>query len=102
MADLLAYLYFLPFTDEPGNITNGKKLFSEMRCSECHGQDKERGKLMYIDHSKYQDMPKMDLIASIWNHSLEIKKAGSEEYISWPLVRQREIADLVEFIRAPK
>ena len=101
MADLLAYLYFLPFTDEPGSITNGKRLFSEMRCSECHGQDRKRGKLMYIDHSKYQDTAKMDLVASIWNHSLEIKKAASEEHISWPLIHKREIADLVEFIRAP-
>jgi len=35
--DLFAYLYFLPFTDKPGSIVNGKVLFSEMRCSECHG-----------------------------------------------------------------
>ena len=99
--DLFAYLYFLPFTDEPGNIINGKILFSEMKCAECHGQDRTPGKLLYIDHSKYQDTSKTDLVASIWNHNLEIMNAAKEEQLLWPLIGKREIADLVEFILAP-
>jgi cytochrome c2 len=100
--DLFAYLYFLPFSDEPGSIINGKILFSEMKCAECHGQDRTRGKLLYIDHSKYQDTSKTDLVASIWNHNLEIMNAREEEQLSWPLIGKREIADLVEFILAPQ
>ncbi len=102
MADLFAYLYFLPFSDEPGSIRNGEKVFSETGCSECHGLDKRRGKLMYINHSKYRNVIKTDLVASIWNHSLEIKKDTKGEDITWPLFGKREMADLLEFIRAPK
>jgi cytochrome c len=100
--DLFAYLYFLSFTDEPGSIMNGKILFSEMRCTECHGQDWKRGRLSYIDHSKYQAISKTDLVASIWNHSLEIKKAAKEGQLPWPLIGKREMADLVEYILAPQ
>jgi cytochrome c len=99
--DLFAYLYFLPFADQPGSVINGKILFSEMRCGECHGQDRTRGKLLYIDHSKYQDTSKANLVASIWNHTLEIMSAGKEEQLPWPLIGKRELADLVEFILAP-
>ncbi len=102
MTDLFAYLYFLPFADEPGSIRKGERVFSEMGCSECHGLDRRRGKLIYINHSKYQVIAKTDLVASIWNHSLEIKKEGWEEHATWPLFGKREIADLLEFIRAPK
>jgi cytochrome c2 len=100
--DLFAYLYFLPFTDEPGSIINGKILFSEMKCAECHRQDRTPGKLLYIDPSKYLDTSKTDLVAGIWNHNLEIMNAAKEEQLSWPVIGRREIADLVEFILAPQ
>lgn len=98
--DLFAYLYFLPFTDEPGSIINGKILFSEMRCAKCHGQERTRGKLSYIDRSKYRGVSKTDVVAGIWNHNLEIMNASEEEQIPWPILGKREIADLVEFILA--
>lgn len=100
-ADLFAYLYFLPFTDEPGSVLNGKKLFSEWRCVECHGQDRTRGKPLYIDPSKYPGTSKTDLVASIWNHRLEILNGTKEEQTSWPPIGKRELSDLVEFILAP-
>ena len=102
MADLFAYLYFLPFADEPGSVTNGKILFSEMRCAECHRQERTRGKLLYIDRFKYRGTSKTDLVASLWNHNLEIMNASEEEQIRQPLMGKREIADLVEFILAPQ
>lgn len=102
MTDLLAYLYFLSYTGEPGNITNGKRLFSEMGCSECHGLDKRGGKLMYIDLSKYYNTPPTEIVAGIWNHSLEIHKATQERGLPWPHFKEGEMADLLEFIRAPK
>ncbi len=102
MADLLAYLYFLHFVDEPGNITNGEKLFVEMGCSQCHGHDRKHSKLMYIDLSKYQNKDPTEIVASIWNHSIEMQKAAGEKGIPWPQFKKGEMADLLEFIRTPK
>ena len=103
MADLIAYLYFLHFIDEPGNPVNGKKIFSESGCSKCHGLDGKPGELMTISLSKYQKaVSPMDIVASLWNHSTEIEKAMREKGISWPRFKKGELADLLEFIRTPK
>jgi mono/diheme cytochrome c family protein len=103
MADLIAYLYFLHFIDEPGNPVNGKRIFSESGCSKCHGVDGNPGELMTISLSKYQKGGNpIDIVASIWNHSTEIEKAMREKRISWPRFKKGELADLLEFVRSPK
>jgi cytochrome c len=103
MADLMAYLYFLHFIDEPGNSINGKKVFSELGCSKCHGLDGKPGELMTINLSKYQKVANpIEIVAGIWNHSTEIQKAMKEKGIPWPRFKKGELADLLEYIRTPK
>jgi mono/diheme cytochrome c family protein len=103
MADLIAYLYFLHFMDEPGNMANGKKVFSESGCSKCHGLNGKPGELMTISLSKYQNaVSPMEIVASLWNHSTGIEKAMKEKGISWPRFKKGELADLLEFIRTSK
>jgi len=103
MADLITYLYFLHFIDDPGNPTKGKKIFSELGCSKCHGLDGKSGELMNIDLSKYQKVANpMDVVAGLWNHSSEIEKAMKEKGIYWPRFKKGEMADLLEFVRNPK
>jgi cytochrome c2 len=103
MADLMAYLYFLHFIDEPGNPVNGKKAFSELGCSKCHGSDGKPGDLMSIDLSKYQKVANpIEIVAGIWNHSTEIERAMKENGIPWPRFKKGELADLLDYIRTPK
>jgi mono/diheme cytochrome c family protein len=103
MADLLAYLYFLHFVDEPGIPNNGKRTFSEAGCSRCHGLDGKPGEWMNISLSKYQKvLNPMEIVAGIWNHSTEIERAMKEKGISWPRFKKGEMADLLEFIRTKK
>ncbi len=103
MADLMAYLYFLHFIDEPGSSINGKRVFSELGCSKCHGLNGKPGELMSIDLSKYQKVANpMEIVAATWNHSTEIEKAMKEKGIPWPRFKKGELADLLEYIRTPK
>jgi cytochrome c2 len=103
MADLIAYLYFLHFIDESGNPLNGKKIFSDLGCSRCHGLDGKSGELMTVNLSKFQKgSNSMDIVAGIWNHSAGIEKAMRDKGISWPRFKKGELADLLEFIRTPK
>lgn len=101
MTDLLAYLYFLHYADEPGDASRGKKLFSDIGCAQCHGLDGKRGTLMYIDLSKYQNSPPTEIVASIWNHSIEMRRATREKGLSWPQFKKGELQDLLEYIRTP-
>jgi len=103
MADLIAYLYFLHFIDEPGNPVNGKRIFSEFGCSKCHGLDGKPGELMTLSLSKYQKADSsMEIVAGTWNHSTGIEKAMVEKGIAWPRFKKGELADLLEYIRSPK
>jgi cytochrome c len=103
MADLISYLYFLHFADEPGNPVNGKKVFREASCSKCHGLDSQPGEFLNIDLSKYQKTANpMDIVAGLWNHSGEIEKAMRERNISWPRFKTGELSDLLEYIRTPR
>jgi len=103
MADLIAFLYFLHFIDEPGNPINGRKVFSEFGCSKCHGLNGKTGELMTLSLSKYQKArSSMDIVAGMWNHSAEIEKAMKGKGISWPRFKKEALTDLLEFIRTPK
>lgn len=103
MADLISYLYFLHFIDEPGNVPNGKKKFSDLACVRCHGADGKPGDLMTIDLSKYRGMDNpMEIAAGIWNHSVEIRRATREKGVPWPRFKKGEMADLLEYLRTPK
>jgi cytochrome c len=103
MADLISYLFFLHFIDEPGNPVNGKKRFSDLVCVRCHGMDGKPGELMTIDLSKYQGATNpMEIAAGIWNHSVEIRRATVEKGIPWPRFKKGEMADLLEYLRTPK
>jgi mono/diheme cytochrome c family protein len=103
MADLIAYLYFLHFIEEPGDPLNGKKVFSEKGCSRCHGLDGKKGELMHIDLSRYEKTGSpMEIVAAMWNHSKEIEKAMKEKGKTWSHFKKGEMADLLEYIKSPK
>ncbi len=102
MTDVLAYLYFLHYSDEPGDAKRGKKLFSAIGCAQCHGLEGKRGTLMYIDLSKYQNSQPTEIVASIWNHSLKMREATGKQGVSWPQFKKGEMADLLEYIRTPR
>jgi mono/diheme cytochrome c family protein len=102
MADLLAYLYFLHFIDEPGSPVNGRKAYVGMGCVKCHGLDGKPGDWMQIDLSKYKKVPNsIDIVAEVWNHGTKIGKVMEEKGIFWPRFRREELADILEFIRSP-
>jgi len=103
MADLVSYLYFLHFIDEPGNPVNGKKIYTHLGCSKCHGVNGKKGELMHIDLSKYENTQnRMDIVAGIWNHGEDIEKAIREKGLYWPRLKKGEMADILEYIRKPK
>lgn len=103
MADLISYLYFLQFIDEPGNPVNGKKIYIKNGCTKCHGLNGKKGELMQIDLSKYEKTENlMDIVAGIWNHGEDIYRAIGEKGLLWPRFKKGEMADILEYIRTPK
>jgi hypothetical protein len=56
---------------------------------------------MYFDLSKYRNSSPTDIVANIWNHSINMQAATGEKGVSWPQFKKGEMADLLEYIRTP-
>jgi len=102
MADLMAYLYFLHFIDEPGNSVSGRKVFSELGCSSAMVRRKtgrinehqsleiSEGRQSHGDRSRHLESQRGD------REGVEGKGNSLARF------KKGELADLLEYIRTPE
>lgn len=102
MSDLMTYLYFSSFADTPGDPAKGGKLFGEKGCLACHWGD-EQGKVAPgTTVSVMKVATAADVIASMWNHAVEMEAAIRAADIVWPQIKPGEMGDLVAFIKSQR
>ncbi|RMF94259.1 MAG: hypothetical protein D6736_00320, partial [Nitrospinota bacterium] len=100
MADLITYLYFLRYLDQPGNRLAGKRLFQEKGCVECHSLQGKGGKIgPDLARSSLLSSP-LELATAMWNHAPTMKQVLTEQGKPWPRFQDDEMRDLVEYIRS--
>jgi len=105
LADLVAFLYFLPFSDPPGDARRGEEVFSNRSCDECHsdaGRQRERGQVAgpELVGSAVASSPAA-LVAAIWNHAPVMRAAILAEGRPWPQLSGRELRDLRAYLLRP-
>ncbi len=100
MADLTAYLYFLRYLGEPGNLYRGKILVEEKGCLTCHAVGKKGEDLApaFDGLSKY--ISPLYLAQSLWNHGPEMDESLQNLGLERPRFEKGEIVDLSAYIRA--
>jgi len=99
LADLVAYLYFLPFEDPPGRPLQGAEVFAERSCAACHsnsdathpGPELRGGSAPGSDRA---------LVAAMWNHAPIMKEAILGEGRPWPELSGQQLRDLLAFLAA--
>jgi mono/diheme cytochrome c family protein len=102
MSDLVSYLYFLQYFDEPGNAARGGRLFDEKGCSVCHSLAGTGGKYAPdLSRSAAFDSP-IHAVTAFWNHLPAMEALVREREMTWPTFETGEMADLVEFIRSKR
>ncbi len=99
IAELASYIFFLAYFDKPGDIAEGRKVFSRKGCSNCHrvgGIGTRVGpSLAFI--KKY--VSPIFLSQLMWNHGPSIHEKMTELNVSWPEFEGGEISDLLAFLR---
>ncbi len=102
LADLIAYLYFLPFVDPPGDAERGAELFAHRSCAECHGPDElalpegaEKGPRLVGSTAAASPAA---LMAAMWNHAPMMKAAILGEALPWPELSGADLRDLRSFL----
>lgn len=99
MGDLLGYIYYLNYFDQPGNFLEGKDLFTGRGCIHCHsvGESGGKNKIALDGYGRYSS-PSF-LITGLWNHSakilLEMKRIG----LTQPLFKGQELSHLLAYLR---
>lgn len=103
MADVIAYLYFMRYVDAPGDAANGKRLFEQKGCAQCHSLGQEHaGKVgPNLGGSALLTSP-VHLITAMWNHAPAMEQLVQERGLAWPKFEGNEMRDLVEFLKSPK
>ncbi|HKJ68225.1 MAG TPA: c-type cytochrome, partial [bacterium] len=99
MADLIAYLYFFRFADETGNPQQGKLLYSQKQCAQCH-ENNTNGTRFAPDLSGSSALSSSINFAQImWNHAPAMEEKMSERVVVWPEFTGKEMRDLYIYLR---
>jgi len=99
MACLFAYLYTARYVYEPGDPTQGSRMFSEKGCIRCHAVDGHGGKLG-------PELTKLGPVVTpifwsqaMWNHAPSMETHMRQLGIAWPRFEGEEMNDLLAYIR---
>jgi len=98
--DLIAFLFTLDYFDPPGNITAGKRLFSEKKCVVCHQVAGVGGVVgPNLDFLKQYGSP-IFVAATMWNHGPAMADAMRARKIERPTFKDSQLGDLIAYIRS--
>ncbi|MFI5168144.1 MAG: c-type cytochrome [Thermoanaerobaculales bacterium] len=100
LADLIAYLYFIPFSDPPGDASRGAEVFATRSCATCHAGGNEAAHHgPALAGSPAANSPEA-LVAAMWNHAPVMKEAILGEGRPWPELTGAELRDLLAYLRS--
>lgn len=98
MADVIAYLSFLAYSDQPGDGVRGQKVVRSKGCLGCHSiRGRGNDGAPDLATSKEIGSP-VALVTAIWNHAPKMGKAFQEKGVPWPYFGGTEMADLVAYL----
>jgi mono/diheme cytochrome c family protein len=99
LADLLAFLYFLNYFDEPGDPSVGKVLFAQKHCIQCHSLGRVGG----VSGPRLDTLPRgtspLRIARDLWNHGPAMVPAIRRMGLDIPKFNGSEIIDLFSYLR---
>ena len=99
LADVIAFLYYLPFSEIGGNETRGQQVFESKGCASCHGLDQPARIGPDLSRSEAVARP-LSLATAMWNHAPAMFDVARSERVEWPRFEYNEMRDLMAYLRA--
>lgn len=100
LADLVSFLYFLNYFDEPGDPRAGKALFAEKHCIRCHAVGREGGMVGPRLDVIPRGTPPLRIAQALWNHGPAMTGAMRRMGLEPPRFRGSEFLDIVAYLRS--
>ena len=99
LSDLLAFLYFLNYFDEPGDPKVGKVLFAQKHCIQCHRLGREGGNTGPSLDALPRGIAPLTIAQDLWNHGPVMVPAIRRMGLDVPRFEGSEIIDLFAYLR---
>jgi len=97
--DLVTFVYFLNYFDEPGDPRVGEVLFTEKHCIQCHRVGGEGGSAGPTLETLPRGVSPLRIAQGLWNHGPAMVRSMSRIGLDVPQFRGTEILDLFAYIR---
>ena len=99
MMDLVAYLYFLGFSDPVGDAAHGRILFQSLGCARCHATGAGERARVGPDLSRSQAvLSRLEAARLMWEHAPRMEARLHEYGLKWPQFKQNELSDLLAYL----
>jgi cytochrome c2 len=95
--ELRIFLYYLRYLGGSGDIIAGEKLFSKMRCNDCHSVGKVIPNKIRLDKLWNYGSP-LSIAQSMWNHAARMQKMQKTTNLEIPVFKEEEFTDLSSYI----
>ncbi len=93
------FIYFLGYISNSGSVSKGEKLFTQMKCANCHSIGKTIPDKINLDNTAYYASP-IYLAQVMWNHAAQMHKKQKMSNINVPFFEDNEFADLAAYLEA--
>jgi len=98
MRSLLSYLWMRQFVNGGGNVAEGRKVFQERRCAECHAGGTHGAPPLPGQAKQYSEV---SIISALWRHGPQMARRMKEAGIAWPMFGgQQEVANLIAYLNS--
>ncbi len=101
ISDVIAYLFFLQYSDPPGDVGKGRELYIEKGCVLCHYTPRGAEKRLAPDLATSAALRSpVELSSAMWNHAPVMEEQIRERGLPWPRFGDDDVRDLVEYLRS--
>jgi mono/diheme cytochrome c family protein len=98
MRSLLSYLWMRQFVYGGGNVAEGKKVFQERHCADCHAGGTHGAPPLPGQARQFSEV---SIISALWRHGPQMARRMKEAGIAWPMFGgPQEVADLIAYLNS--
>jgi len=98
MRSLLSYLWMRQFVSAGGSVAEGKKVFRERHCADCHAGGSHGAPPLPGQAKQYSEV---SIMSALWRHGPQMLRRMQEAGIAWPMFRNaQEVADLIAYLNS--
>ena len=98
MADLVAFLYSLSYSEPGGSPGVGEMLFEGRGCSLCHGPEALGTSEAPSLRGRGRSFNSITLAAALWRHGPGMYKHAQDLGLPWPTLAETDVGDLLSFL----